>query len=51
MVMKVDPSKKWDGPVRKYDIIKEGVIALVVIGVLAAGLSLIFSSPDDPAVT
>ena len=51
MVMKVDPAQKWSGPTRKYDIIKEGVIALVIIGVLAAGLSLLFSSPDDPAVT
>ena len=51
MVMKVDPTKKWDGPVRKYDIIKEGVIALVVVGVLAAGLSFLFSSPDEPPLT
>lgn len=51
MVMKVDPSKKWSGPVRNYDIIKEGVIALVVVAVLAGGLSLLFSSPDEPAVT
>lgn len=51
MVMKVDPSKKWTGPVRSYDIIKEGVIAVVVVGLLAVGLSLFFSSPDEPAVT
>lgn len=49
--MKVDPSKKWTGPVRPYDIIKEGVIAVVVVGLLAAALSLLFSSPDDKAVT
>jgi hypothetical protein len=49
--MKVDPSSKWTGPVRKYDIIKEGVIALVVVGVLAAGLSILFSSPDEPPLT
>jgi hypothetical protein len=51
MVIKVDPSKKWSGPVRPYDIIKEGVIAVVVVALLAAGLSLFFSSPDDKAVT
>jgi hypothetical protein len=51
MVMKVDPAKKWTGPVRSYDIIKEGVIALVVVAILAGGLSLLFSSPDDKAVT
>ena len=49
--MKVDPSKKWSGPVRPYDIIKEGVIALLVVAVLASGLSLLFSSPDEKAVT
>jgi len=49
--MKVDPSKKWSGPVRPYDIIKEGVIAVVVVALLTGGLSLLFSSPDDPAVT
>jgi hypothetical protein len=51
MVMKVDPSKKWSGPVRSYDIIKEGAIAVVVVAILASGLSLLFSSPDDKAVT
>ena len=51
MRTKVDPKSKWSGPVREYDIIKEGFIALLVIGVLAAGLSFLFSSPDEPAVT
>ena len=51
MTIKVDPAKKWSGPVRSYDIIKEGVIALVVVAVLVTGLSLVFSSPDEPAVT
>jgi hypothetical protein len=49
--MKVDPSKKWAGPTRPYDIIKEGTIALAIVAILVTALSIIFSSPDDPAVT
>jgi hypothetical protein len=41
----------WTGPKRRYDLVKEFVIALVVVGVLSLGLALIFSSPDDRAVT
>mgnify|MGYP003340494788 CR=1 FL=1 len=35
MKLMVDPSKKWSGPYRKYDIIKEGVIAVVIVAFLA----------------
>jgi hypothetical protein len=49
--LKVDSAKKWDGPTRPYDLVKEIVIAIVVVGVLACGLALTFSSPDEPAVT
>ncbi len=41
----------WSGPTRRYDIIKEGVIATVVVGVLVVVLAAVFSSPDDPALT
>ena len=51
MKLMVDPSKKWSGPYRKYDIIKEGVIAVVIVGFLAGLLSILFSSPDEPALT
>jgi hypothetical protein len=51
MTMKVDPSVKWEGPTRPYDLIKELVAAVVVIGLLAAGLAFLFSSPDEKAVT
>jgi hypothetical protein len=51
MAMKVDPSVKWAGPTRPYDLIKELVAAVVVIGLLAAGLAFLFSSPDEKAVT
>ncbi len=47
----VDPAKKWEGPTRPYDLIKEIVIAIIVVGVLACGLAFAFSSPDEPAVT
>lgn len=44
-------ARPWAGPNRKYDILKEGTIALVVVGVLVVLLSALFSSPDDKAIT
>lgn len=41
----------WTGPVRRYDILKEGTIALIVVTLLVTALAVLFSSPDDPAVT
>jgi hypothetical protein len=41
----------WRGPSRRYDILKEGSIATVVILVLTVGLASLLSSPDDPPVT
>jgi hypothetical protein len=41
----------WTGPVRHYDILKEGTIALGVVAVLVVVLAAIFSSPDDPPLT
>ena len=41
----------WRGPVKRYDIIKEGAIASVVILALTIGLAGVLSSPDDPPVT
>jgi hypothetical protein len=51
MSMKVDPSVKWSGPTRPYDLVKELAVAVLVIGLLAGGLSFLFSSPDEKAVT
>jgi hypothetical protein len=48
---KVDPAKKWSGPVREYDLIKELVVAVVVVGLLALTLAALFSSPDEKALT
>jgi hypothetical protein len=39
------------GPKGPYDLVKEFVIALVVVGVLSVVLALILSSPDEKGVT
>jgi hypothetical protein len=44
-------ARAWRGPTRPYDLIKEFVIALVVIGLLALLLAAAFSSPDEPPAT
>ncbi len=41
----------WRGPMRRYDILKEGTIAAVVVAVLTFGLAGLLSSPDVPPVT
>jgi hypothetical protein len=41
----------WRGPTRRYDILKEGAIASLVILILTVGLASLLSSPDDPPVT
>jgi hypothetical protein len=41
----------WRGPVRRYDILKEGALASVIILVLVFGLAGVLSSPDVPPVT
>src|ERR1035437_10317643 len=40
-----------DFPTRPYDLVREFVIALVVVIVVSGGLAVIFSSPDDKAIT
>ena len=40
-----------DFPTRPYDLVKEFVIALVVVFVLSAGLAATFSSPDEKPIT
>jgi hypothetical protein len=42
---------QWTGPKRPYDLAKEFVIALIVVGLLAVVAALVLSSPDDKAVT
>lgn len=40
-----------DFPTRPYDLVKELVVALVVVALLTVGLAAAFSSPDEPAIT
>ncbi len=42
---------EWHGKYRPYDLVKEFLIALVVVAVLVTLLAVIFSSPDDTPVT
>jgi hypothetical protein len=44
-------ARPWQGATRRYDLVKEFVVAFVVVAVLAVALSAVFSSPDDHAVT
>jgi hypothetical protein len=41
----------WRGPTRRYDILKEGTIAGLVVLVLTFGLAGLLSSPDVPPVS
>ncbi len=43
--------KEWTGAYRPYDILKEAFVALLAVGVLILLLAVVFSSPDEPAVT
>ncbi|MGA2295530.1 MAG: hypothetical protein ABSG24_09965 [Acidimicrobiales bacterium] len=42
---------EWKGGHTPYDIIKEGTIAIVIVGLLTVLLSVLFGSPDVPAIT
>ncbi|MDQ6908411.1 MAG: cytochrome b N-terminal domain-containing protein, partial [Chloroflexota bacterium] len=42
---------EWRGPRRRYDIVKEGVIAVAIALIATLALAGLFSSPDDPSVT
>ena len=41
----------WRGPTRRYDILKEGTIAVVIVGVLTVIMAGVLSSPDDPSLS
>jgi hypothetical protein len=41
----------WRGPTRRYDIIKEGTVAFLLVGVLTFLLAGLLSSPDLPALS
>jgi hypothetical protein len=46
-----DESAPWPGPFVRYDLVKEFVVALVVVAALALALTILFSSPDDQPTT
>ena len=46
-----DPAVEWTGAKRRYDLVKEATIAVVVVGLLTVLLAAIFSSPDVKPVT
>jgi hypothetical protein len=46
-----DPSREWTGATRRYDLVKEAVLALLAVTGLVLILSAVFSSPDDKPVT
>jgi quinol-cytochrome oxidoreductase complex cytochrome b subunit len=41
----------WHGPARRYDILKEGTIAAVIILALTAALAALLSSPNVPELS
>jgi hypothetical protein len=47
-----DPAAEpWTGPKRSYDLVKEFVVALLVVTMVTVALAALFSSPDDKQVT
>ncbi|HET9075704.1 MAG TPA: hypothetical protein VFN68_02140 [Acidimicrobiales bacterium] len=42
---------KWAGPTRRYDLLKEFVIACGVVAVIVVALAVVLGSPDDRAVS
>ncbi len=48
---KAAEAMEWRGPKKRYDILKEGTIASIVVLLLVVGLALVLSSPDEPPVT
>ena len=44
-------AREYTGPYRHYDIVKEAVIALGVVTLLAVILTILFSSPDEKPTT
>ena len=46
-----DPAVEWAGGKRRYDLVKEFVIALAAVTLLTLLLTVLFSSPDVKSVT
>ena len=43
--------RRWRGPLVRYDLLKEGIVAVVVVIVLAVVLSALLGAPRMPAVS
>jgi len=43
--------EEWHGGYVPYDLLKEALVALLIVGVLIVGFAVIFSSPDEHPVT
>ena len=43
--------REWKGAYVPYDILKEAFVALLAVAVLITLLAVVFSSPDEPAIT
>jgi hypothetical protein len=46
-----EAAREWKGGYRSYDIVKEAVIALGVVALIAVALTILFSSPDEKPST
>jgi hypothetical protein len=51
MASAMSDESPWNGPTIRYDLVKEFVVALVVMAVVAVALAAVFSSPDEHPVT
>lgn len=40
------PIRRWTGPERRYDLIFEGGVAIILVAALCIGAALLFGSPD-----
>ncbi|HUZ51950.1 MAG TPA: cytochrome b N-terminal domain-containing protein [Streptosporangiaceae bacterium] len=47
----VSDAGAWRGPTKRYDILKEGAVATLVVGILTLVMAGVLSSPDVPPVT
>ena len=43
--------EEWNGAYVPYDIVKEAFVAFLAVAVLIVLLAVVFSSPDEPAIT
>jgi hypothetical protein len=43
-----DTNQDWAGPSRRYDFVKEGVIAVVIVSVMVVLMAGLLGSPDEP---